>query len=438
MQQIIHLLIVDADRCAALASWHGGRWLLPVAVIGERLRAGLVIPAWLAAQGYPGGRFIGQWLGRADASARAIDWLAIVRMEFGTLPVDAPMQPTSLSTLKGAPSVTPYQQWAACRVLSISELPSIPGPFGTLAWPSTVDAWVESFADGGRQASSDVIVHRATAHEVVLEYRTTRQRRFFKGLDGDRAVEARLVTQLSRIADRSFPATRAIAHRSNRSVWWLMEACGGTALATGPTIAAATRVARDFARVQQAVVKGIATGRVSALPELDLSRPLTQAAVLLDEVCERGVAADVVSVFEHACRRASARDVPRSWIPADFDPANVLIDDEGVRYIDLTDSTCGPAPIAIGTFVGRLRRGGLACGRDVWNAYARTWRPRAVRVRSLDFELASALVECHLDWQRVIRKTERGEIEGVLDAARRVLAARLIAAARPTARAGVI
>jgi hypothetical protein len=70
----------------------------------------------------------------------------------------------------------------------------------------------------------------------------------------------------------------------------------------------------------------------------------------------------------------------------------------------------------------------------VWNAYARAWKAHVdIGGHLAAFESVSRLLECYDDWQRVIVKTERGEIEGFLEAARRASSARLVSTARRVA-----
>jgi hypothetical protein len=116
----------------------------------------------------------------------------------------------------------------------------------------------------------------------------------------------------------------------------------------------------------------------------------------------------------------------------DLDPRNVLLSADGdVRFIDLDDSVFGPAPIAVATFTRRLKGVGAAWAPELYRVYERAWTPPlSIADRWPAFELVSTLVECFLDWERVRRKTARGEVFDVLDSARRRIARRLETAAR--------
>src|SRR4029453_9716667 len=99
-----------------------------------------------------------------------------------------------------------------------------------------------------------------------------------------------------------------------------------------------------------------------------------------------------------ACDRVRTADLPWSWIWTDFDPANVFIARDQVRFIDLDDSVIGPAPLAASIFARRLRRAGVTCDA-VHAAYERAWH--GLSSRPVDWPavvVVSQLVGCPADW----------------------------------------
>jgi hypothetical protein len=296
----------------------------------------------------------------------------------------------------------------------------VPGPFGTIEWPRTIDAWlVETLRASGVGRCDRLVPCRATPYELVLELHTPRGRLYFKGLAPDRAAEATLTTTLAAVAPESFARTRAVAGRPDGTVCWLMGGCPGAPASIDLTRDRAASIVRSFAWLQQRVNDARTTGARLDLPILDLSEMIAWAAEHIADV----------TTFEEACARVSRREYPTAWTWMDFDPANVIVAGDEIRFIDLDDSALGPAPIAASTFVCRLRRGGLT--RDdvaaIYDAYERAW-PQPLRVDRRAFDIVSRLVECHLAWKRVVLKTVRGEVFGVIDLAREQLAQRLAAA----------
>src|SRR5205807_1243199 len=129
------------------------------------------------------------------------------------------------------------------------------------------------------------------------------------------------------------------------------------------------------------------------------------------------------AAIANACRTVSASDLPRSWIPLDLDPGNVLIDDGVVRFIDLDDSRIGAAPLAALTFVRRTRRIRTGADWPLWTeavhrAYEEAWAPPLeVRRRWSDLDAASMMIDAHLGWQRLLQKIERHEVHGARELA---------------------
>jgi hypothetical protein len=430
MQQSLHLLVVDLERREAVAARYGGKWILPILRTPERARAGPLLLEWASQHGIAG-LVAGQWLGCVAPSSDTVDWLAVVDARAKD-PAGgaASLEWRSLASLAASTAWLTYQQWAIGRVLSTSDLPAVVGPFGTMTWTRDVQGWVEEVTGPLPSGTLDAVVpHRVTAYEVVLEFRTTRGPVYFKGLSSDRAFEARLAAKLADIAPKSFARTLALSTRPDRTVWWLMEACPGSTLAACLTCARAAHVAAAYAHIQQRTMNVVEDGRLGGLVRLELSPMAAWAAALLRETGQQGPSdqcAAAVAAIDDACERASHADVPHSWMSADFDPTNVLIDGDDVRFIDLDDCALGPAPIAVSTFAKRITRLEISCGHELYGNYERAWNPALnVHGRWRDFETVATLVECYHAWGRVKMKTEREEIHGALEPARVALARRL-------------
>jgi hypothetical protein len=183
MRQLLHLLIVDADRRAALAATFGSRWLLPVVTCGERARGLPRVACWLAERGIHGD-IAGQWLGRVTRDAT--DWIVAIVAEPQQISRDPALEWRSFEALAADTPVLEYQQWALARTLARGALPSVAGPFGHLSWPEEARAWI---GEATGPAVTSLTPYRAGAHEVVLGADCANGRVYFKGLAGDRAIE---------------------------------------------------------------------------------------------------------------------------------------------------------------------------------------------------------------------------------------------------------
>jgi hypothetical protein len=408
MRQILHLLLVDRLRHAVIAATYGGRWLLPVLISEERARPGPLIARWLAESGMSG-EVAGHWLGRTTEASDDLDWLVAVDATCDCTR-DAPWLP--LEELRTRVSVLEYQTWAVGKALWKSPLPSVPGPFGNLTWLNDVKAWICRIEH--EPHLKHVVGYRAAAHEVVLQAATTRRRIYFKGLEPDRAVEARLTQTMFRLAAASFAQTIAIEERGDGCTWWLTAECPGRHATDGE------HVSRALASLQQQV---IASPDVRAsLPSIDLE---AAAAWSTEVLRESGCESHIRRAF--ACVRSA--DVPRSWIPLDLDPSNVLVDDKGnVRFIDLDDSFIGPAPLAIAVCGRRFR------ARSLYRSYEQAWVPRLRTVDWHSHEVVAIVLEAWLGSIRLARNTERGEVYGLLERAAARVRARLIGAIARAAR----
>jgi hypothetical protein len=431
MLQSLHLLVVDADRAEALATERSAKWLLPILHMPDNVRSGPVVRRWMDARGIEG-ELVGQWIGRVAPTLDAVDWLGIVRARSRRLPPHSGTRWTALVSLASSSSWLPYQEWAVRRVTSSATVPVVDGPFGAIGWMDEVVAWArEAIGVDGSNAIETAPALRATAYDAVLRLETRRGAFFFKGLYGARTAEATLTSRLSQIAPRSFARTVAMTTRANGATWWLMDACPGCPLAAAPTPDRALRVATAYAEVQQNILSDRHLLRSRDLPPLPLSemhrwaRNLLLTGEALPASFDREAGARRLEVASDADRD----DVERSWILADFDPRNVLLDDDDVRFIDLSDCSLGPAPLGIATLARRLQLAGASIGSELYEAYERSWSPPLeVGERWRAFELVSLLAESYHAWNRVLLKTERGEVHDAIEPARRALARRLAAA----------
>lgn len=425
MQQFLHLLIVDAARDLALATWHGARWVLPMFSAPERMRVGSPVLRWLQDRGVEG-RLLGQWLGRLESNPTALDWLVVVRASRVAFAEQAcGWRWTPPGQLSPSAALMDYQRWAVERVLQPGALPAVPGPFGTVTWLDDVQAWIGE-ALGTPIDSTVIVPHRVTSHEVVLECQASGSRAFFKGLWQGRASEAAITADLARLLPGSFAETRALEIRADGSVWWLMNACPGVTLADAYADTGAVGAVVAYARVQQRIGVEVAGGRSYGMPRLELSSLASWTRSLLED-CRNPT--DVsLQVVDDLCEVVASIDMPMSWVAADLDPTNLMVDGSRVRFIDLDDAVLGQPPLAVGILGRRLqRRPGTQRTEATWpaqlyRAYELAWAlPPMGQVRWSAFEVVSQLLECQMAWQRVEGKTARGEIYGASDAARAVL-----------------
>lgn len=383
MQQSLHLLIVDCDRHAALAASYGSKWLLPVLGCGERARALPLVAQWMARCGLRGD-VAGQWLGRV--TPRGIDWLVAIAAASERPAIEVPLAWRSFDDLTSNPPVLEYQQWAVGTALARCELPSVNGPFGSLSWPDDVRRWI-----GGAVGSpvASLTPYRAGAHEVVLGADCVRGRVYFKGLAGERAIEARLTEGLAAMAPESFAPTLALEYRPDGSAWWLTAGCPGHPARD------VDHAAQALARVQQLV---LAAGSPKELNAVDLEAAAGWAIELLagspSQALVRGHCSNVIDA-----------DVPATWIPMDLDLTNILSDGEGrVRFIDLDDSFLGPAPLAMAVLAARCD------DRPPYRTYERSWIPPLAPIAWRSFEIAAIVVQAWLGWKHLERNIIRGEV----------------------------
>ena len=390
MRQVLHLLIVDRDRRAALAARYGARWLLPVVTCDESARAAPLIAGWCAGRSCKPS-VAGQWLGRIGPDAT--DWLVPVAAVAGCWTADAGFEWISLDALSAGASVLDYQTWALAAALVRGALPSVRGPFGNLEWPERVLAWIGDAAGSVPLASTP---YRVSAHEIVLGADMACGRVYFKGLSQGREAEAELTRRLAAVAPGSFPHTVALERRDDGSEWWLMAACPGRPGGDAKTAAQA------LAHIQQRLI-GLGP-RALALPAIDLDAAAQWAGKLLpDPACR--------IVVSQSCIEVTRASIPRSWIPMDLDPTNVLLDEESaVRFIDVDDSYWGPAPLALATFARRS-----ADPATARRAYEQSWVPALSGIEWRRLEVAATVFQAWLGWNRLKRNVERGEVCAALD-----------------------
>jgi hypothetical protein len=391
MRQVLHLLIVDPVRRAALAAHFGSRWLLPVLACGERVRADRHALRWVGGRGIQAD-VTGQWLGRVRADAT--DWLMVLAVTHDASRADPQLSWTTLDTLRSGGALLDYQGWAVHQSLERAPLPSVPGPFGRIGWTAEVRAWI---AEVTGSPCACLVPFRTSAHEVVLGAHVDRGPVYFKGLMPERAGEARLTRTLAAFEPSHFARTLALEERAEGTAWWLTAGCPGRPAVDG------RHVARALARVQRRVMSSGPVQR--ELPPLDLKQIFDWAASFVGD--DR--LAPAIEVHADALAHAN---VPASWIPMDLDPVNVLQDLGGeVRFIDLDDSFFGPAPLAMALFGRRMRTASL------YRTYEQAWSPPLSGVDWPGFERAVTVVEAWLGWRRVARHTRRGEVHGALDIA---------------------
>lgn len=390
MQQILHLCIVDRDRAAALATWYGPKWLLPVISCSERARAAPAAARWASEVGVAWD-VAGQWLGRL--AAEGTDWLIAGTAQCPPA-IDSKLQWTPLTDLSSSLAVIDYQGWAIAQCLENGPLPLVPGPFGNLTWLNDVRRWIR--ASAGALVGA-ITPYRVSPYEVVLGVDTHSGRVYFKGLDERRALEARLTMTLAAIVPGAFAQTLAVESKSDGSVWWLTCECPGTTTLDGGL------VARPLARLQRRLM---ASGPlIGELRPLDLDEAVRWASTFV-------AGSACVPAIAEQTERVKRAAVPESWIPMDLHPTNVLVDGAGqVRFIDLDDSYLGPAPLAMALFAQRCRK------TSHYRPYEESWCPALRHVDWPAFEAVAALLDARHGWLRIERYTRSGEVYGALDVA---------------------
>lgn len=189
MNQLLHLLIVDHGGGAALADTRDKKWLLPVVSCSERTRAVSAIQRWAERQNV-GGEMIGQWLGRVTVSADAIDWLVVIRASARAFRASLPqLSWIPLEWLRASDSMFHYQGWAISRATPDGRPPQVAGPFGTLAWPDRINAWIENIAGTDARIA---VVYRAGPYNSCPRFRHGRGPRTSKA--------SRLIERLKRVS----------------------------------------------------------------------------------------------------------------------------------------------------------------------------------------------------------------------------------------------
>jgi Ser/Thr protein kinase RdoA (MazF antagonist) len=428
MRQILHLLVIDSNRREALASWHKARWVLPIACCSEWARAGPLVSQWLAGRGLAG-VLIGQWLGRLSPDADAVDWLAVAHVS-APRAVDPAMSWTPIESLTSSDSLLEYQRWSVSQATCSGDLPRVPGPFGKPTWLEEVMTW--TCCAVGVSDASHVVSYRATPYEVVLGASTPRGRVYFKGLSSERAAEAKITQALSEIARDSFARTLALERRSDGTIWWVTEECPGLPLARSVTRERAARVGAACAHLQQQLADYLSRENGLA-PKVDLARLGAWGREVLRHSYQEEAARAHFTTIARACEEVAAANIMHSLVPADLHPSNIMVTDDAVRFIDLDEAHVGPAPLAASILAQRLARsqrsyyGHSMLGDALYPVYERAWSsPCQMAGRWPAFEAVSALLEAYLGWTRVLRRTKRGEVYGVLGLARERTAQRLV------------
>jgi hypothetical protein len=355
MLQRLHLLIVNAAREAALAARYGDRWLLPSFTCGERARAALIAERWCVDRGIRGD-IAGQWLGQMGPDA--IHWLVVISTEHSAVPDQMSLEWIAVSDLASGRSVLDYQSWALGRCVERSTIPSVAGPFGRLDWPDRMREWIEQRVGVPCRTWTP---YRVSAYEVVAGADTARGRIYCKGLSGPRAIEAATTERLAAVMPESFARTNALDVLDGGTVWWITGECRG-------------RPADDPVLVGEALA---------------------------------------------TVQRRVYTETGEPWIPMDLDPANVLVHDGRVAFIDLDDSFTGPPPLAMAGFA-------LRCGGDrggAYRAYERAW-PQGSPIAWEAFERAALMFQTWCGWTRFRQHVERGELVADVELVERRIRAR--------------
>ena len=387
MRQLLHLLIVSCDRRAALAARYGARWLLPTIACGEAARAGPLVARWCAERGLAND-VAGQWLGRVEAES--IDWLMAIPARAPLPLAQSPLDWIDLDSLASSVPVLDYQGWALTRCLARSRMPAVDGPFGNLEWPEQTRAWIATSLGSPPCAWTP---YRTSAYEVVVGLETSRGRVYFKGLSGAREREALLTPELAALVPDSFAPTLALETSGDGTMRWLTGQCRGRPSGDSALVAAA------LARVQQQLMPSI--DRLTELVPVDFDSAARWAIAPANS--------ELSDLIRDGCEYVRCADFPRSWIPMDLDPTNVMVHDSEVRFIDVDDSFAGPAPLAMATFA---RRSG---DRAAYRAYERSWPKLLAGVDWERVEIGAAVFGSWSGWIDLKRKVERGEVYAALE-----------------------
>jgi hypothetical protein len=402
MRQVLHLLVVDRHRATALACQFGARWLLPIVTCAERRRAGPIAAQWCQDRGIAA-HVAGLWLGRIGPEAT--DWLTAIDATTEWPAAPPGLAWTPLDALHASSAIVEFQSCAIGRSVRHSPVPSVPGPFGDLGWHDRVRRWIGAWTG---EVPASLTPYRAGPHEVVAGADAPGGRVFFKGLTADRASEINVTRMLSAVAPDAFAQTLAVDHRADGSRWWLTAGCPGEPVRDAHAAAAA------LARIQQRV--SAASAAAADLPALDLAAVIAWAADLAG-------AADAAARLRRCGDVVAGANVPRSWIPMDLDPSNMLVDHDGrTRFIDADDSYLGPAPLALALFAPRCRD----C--SIHATYEQSWDPPVANPDWRAFEVVATAIELWQGWTRVQRGIERGDVSAVADVIANRIRERLVRA----------
>lgn len=418
MMQTLHLLVVDAERGRTLVAQHGSRWLLPMLSLPESARAGPTLAAWGASVGI-NTRICGQWLGRLRPVGDGVDWLTVLTALADAQPLRGDVGWAPFEVIRDKTALHDYQRWAVDSAFANGEQPCVSGSFGRLTWWAAVNQWA-SIVLMRDLSDADVQVHRATNSEVVVEWRLDGRRWFCKGLTPNRSREAWLTMRLGAAEPDVFARTCGHSRREDGSLWWLMEECKGRSLSEACTLERTITVAAACSAVQH---------RTQAL----CTEVLGEAALDLDDLARwageatrgRERRSFTQGAVERGCGQVCRAQHPTAWVAGDLDPANVILEGDRVRFIDLDEAILGPAPLSLATFARRVG-GDRAWRRRLFEPFAATWDLPPLSDETLAaYDLVSRLVECRSAWEQAARNDELGHTVGVLEFARRQIATRV-------------
>jgi len=413
MHQLLHLLIIDRCRGAALAQRVATRWLLPAVACGERRRAPVAAASWCAAHDLAVAA-VGQWIGRVADDGASVDWLMVMVVRSPVTPAPDGLRWFALEALDPRTAAVEYQAWAT-GVFKDGDA-QVAGPFGSTRWIDDVEAWV--LGKIGDNCVTSIQCLRASASQVVVRLRTEHRTVYFKGCAADDRSDANVLSAAASLLPESFPRAVALETRSNGAIWWLIDACSGKAPAMPSDAgAAAVRVASDVGRIQRVLSSdGVCQ---TLAPRLNVRGASDEAQLLLTKAGMSWTDDRMLDAI------AATESLPVGWTPLDLDPSNVFLDGRQIRYIDL-EPRITAMPMALSIFARRLAATGDAL-QALRRAYEST-SDEGIPWPSVD--LVSQLVEVITGWRRMLRNIECGEVSGPLDGVARAVAKRL-ASAKP-------
>jgi hypothetical protein len=410
-----HVAVLDLARRRVLIQPSRSQ-PLPVVTTNSRARIGEWLPRWLSERGVHGS--LGwSWLGRADATLTACDWL-VVATHTSRDTGDTPPFPLRWQDCAQAGDEADVYPRLALHVIRTAL--DYPGVFGAYADPRIWSA-VSSLVAG---AVNRQHVSKVTPTRLVAAYRqraaaNDEQWMFVKGTLERASNERDVLNRLQLVTPAACP--RVLAEDAASGLQ-LLEDAGpplGPILARDPL----ERVIISFADLQYHwAMAGEAVP--SSVPAIDCDQLWSMIANFL---CLGDAEPESVRVIHAAARRAFDRlqdaGYPLSLIHIDPTIANIRLGARGVRFIDFDHAVIAPAALGCELLLARLEHANASWPESLSShlrtVFAERWHalhPRyRVRAHEDGIRLLAQTMVAAVHWKVLCERIERGEWAGPVD-----------------------